>query len=529
MSTPCGIADGLKQCTDALTAWSNAVFGHIPKKIQQKKKALSELTKQDKEGQNGAEINRLRKEINELLDGEELWWLQRSRVQWLGKGDRNTKIFHSRASKRRRKNTISRLWNEEGKWCDDKANIAATDISYFKDIYTTTLPNRIEEVTGLIPIKVTSEMNDSLTQVFTIEEIRMALFQMHPRKTPGPDGMSAIFYQKYWNIVGPDVTNMVLNVLNSNMSMADINKTNITIVPKTKHPTKMKDFHPISLSNVAYKLISKVLANHLKAVLPQIISENQSAFLSERLITDNVLVAFELMHYLDHKKEGNESFRAIKLDMSKAYDRVEWMFVEKVMRRLGLNDKYIGWIMKCISIVSYFVLINGEAHGSIVPSRRFRQGDPLSSYLFLLYTKAFSALIADASSKHVLNGISICKECPKVTHIFFADDSLLFCGAKSQECHKLVKILQKYEAASGQKISTNNSSIFFGHNTAHEARTDILEILRPMQDSRPNKYLGLPSVIGKSKNQVFAEIKEKVGKKLAGWKEKMLSMGVRRF
>ena len=272
-----------------------------------------------------------------------------------------------------------------------------------------------------------------------------------------------------------------------------------------------------------------MLANRLKAVLPQIILENESAFLSERLITDNVLVAFELMHYLDHKKEGNESFTAIKLDMSKAYDRVEWMFVEKVMRRLGLNDKYIGWIMKCISIVSYFVLINGEAHGSIVPSRRFRQGDPLSSYLFLLYTKAFSALIADASSKHVLNGISICKECPKVTHIFFADDSLLFCGAKSQECHKLVKILQKYEAASGQKISTNNSSIFFGHNTAHEARTDILEILRPMQDSRPNKYLGLPSVIGKSKNQVFAEIKEKVGKKLAGWKEKMLSMGVRRF
>ena len=399
------------------------------------------MTKQDKEGQNGAEINRLRKEINELLDGEELWWLQRSRVQWLGEGDRNTKFFHSRASKRRRKNTISRLWDEKGKWCDDKANIAATAISYFKDIYTTTLPSRIEEVTGLIPIKVTSEMNDSLTQVFTIEEIRMALFQMHPTKTPGPDGMSAIFYQKYWNIVGPDVTNMVLNVLNFNMSMADIKKTNITIVPKTKHPTKMKDFHPISLSNVAYKLISKVLANRLKAVLPQIILENQSVFLSERLITDNVLVAFELMHYLDHKKEGNESFTAIKLDMSKAYDRVKWMFVEKVMRRLGLNDKYIGWIMKCISIVSYFVLINGEAHGSIVPSRRFRQGDPLSSYLFLLYTKVFSALIADASSKHVLNGISICKECPKVTHLFFADDSLLFCGAKSQECHKLVKIL----------------------------------------------------------------------------------------
>lgn len=176
LSTPGGIANGLQRCVDALTTWSNAVFGHILKKIQEKKKALSELTKQDRDGQNGAEINKLRKEINELLDGEELWWLQRSKVQWLGEGDRNTKNFHSRASEHRRKSTISGLWNEEEKWCDDKANIATTAISYFKDIYTTTLPSQIEEVTSLIPVKVTSEMNDSLTQVFTIKEICMALF-----------------------------------------------------------------------------------------------------------------------------------------------------------------------------------------------------------------------------------------------------------------------------------------------------------------------------------------------------------------
>ena len=94
---------------------------------------------------------------------------------------------------------------------------------------------------------------------------------------------------------------MVLNVLNSKMSMAKINKTNIALVPKTKNPTKMAEFGPISLSNMVYKLVSKVLANHLKTILPQIITENQSAFLHEWLIIDNVLVAFELMHYLDHK------------------------------------------------------------------------------------------------------------------------------------------------------------------------------------------------------------------------------------
>ena len=162
---------------------------------------------------------------------------------------------------------------------------------------------------------------------------------------------------------------MVLNVLNSNASLHDINDTYITLVPKVNMPSKMKDFRPISLSNVAYKLISKVLANRLKSVLPQIISENQSAFLPERLITDNVFIAFELMHYLDHKKGGKDGFMAIKLDMSKAYDRVKWNFIELVMRRLGFHEIWVGWVMKCITTVTYLVLINGEAHGRISPTR----------------------------------------------------------------------------------------------------------------------------------------------------------------
>ena len=220
-------------------------------------------------------------------------------------------------------------------------------------------------MTNLIPTKLSTEINAELTQDFTMEEVRIALRQMHPTKVPGPDDMSAIFYQKYWDIVGSDVTNMVLNVPHTNASLSDINNTYITLVPKVKMPNRIKDFHPISLSNVAYKLVSKVLANRLKTMLPQIISKNKSAFLSERLITDNLLVAFKLMHYLDHKKSGKDGYMAIKLNMSKAYDRVEWEFIEKVMRRMGFHEKWVGWVLKCITTVTYSVLINGEAHGKI--------------------------------------------------------------------------------------------------------------------------------------------------------------------
>ena len=278
----------------------------------------------------------------------------------------------------------------------------------------------------------------------------------------------------------------------------------------------MAEFRPISLCNNTYKLISKVQANRLRPILPSIITENQSAFIPNRLISNNVLVAFEFMHYLNHKVEGMDNYMSIKLDMSKTFDRVEWNFIKEVMEKMGFAKKWVNLIMLCISSVSYSVIINGEACGNITPSRGIRQGDPLSPYLFLLCAESFSALIHKAARDNQISGMSIGRGCPIITHLFFADDSLLFCKAKDQECQTLVDILNSYEATSGQKINTDKSSVFFSPNSPQEKKESILNILGPMQDSKHNKYLGLPIIIGKSKAQVFAKIKDRVAKKLAG-------------
>jgi hypothetical protein len=458
---------------------------------------------------------------------EEQMWKQRARVQWLMEGDKNTRYFHIKASQRRQRNEIKGLFTTTGVWVTNKYDIQHTVVEYFEQMFTTSMPSHVQEGVRAIQLKVTRAMNDQLCRNFTAEEVHQALQQMHPTKAPGPDGMSAVFFQKYWAIVGKEVTEEVLQVLNTNASAAAYNKTNIALIPKTKTPQRMTEFRPISLCNVTYKLISKVIANRLKSVLSDLISETQSAFVPGRNITDNALVAFEIMHYFQQKRSGKDTYMALKLDMSKAYDRVEWVFIEQVMKKLGFCEKWISLIMNCITTVQYSVFVNGDTCGNIIPTRGLRQGDPLSPYLFLMCAEGFSSLLREAEDNHLIHGVSVCRGGPRVTHLFFADDSILFCKANNTDCQQLLNIFETYEKASGQKINMDKSSIHFSRNTSMPRQSEIKAKFAEMRDAHPNKYLGLPTIIGRSKSEVFKEIKVRLIRKLSGWKEKLLSYGGR--
>ena len=170
---------------------------------------------------------------------------------------------------------------------------------------------------------VTKDMNKSLSEEFTEDEVKVVLNQMTPLKSPGPDGMPPLFFQHYWDLVGKDITTYVLSFLNSASLPENLNHTFITLIPKVKNPKLVFDFRPISLCNVLYKIFSKVLANRLKKILPHIITEHQSAFTKDWLISDNILVAFEWLHCLQNHKSFKGGFMALKLDMSKAYECVE--------------------------------------------------------------------------------------------------------------------------------------------------------------------------------------------------------------
>lgn len=285
-----------------------------------------------------------------------------------------------------------------------------------------------------------------------------------------------------------------------------INHTTIVLIPKVKHPQHIKDFRSI----VIYKLCSKVLANRMKGFLDGIISEEQSAFVSHRLISDNVLVAYECTHYLKRKK-GNGAC-AIKLDMAKAYDRVEWNYLRGILLHLGFDDMFVE-----NTSVSFSVRVNGYMTEVFKPTRRIRQGDPILPYLFLLYAEGLSYLLKSVGPVHISRGIRVSVHAPWILHLLFADDCIVFKEASQIGANRLQEILDIYSRGSGQLVNRDKSAVFISANCTDAMKEEVHETLQIEKKALAEKYLGLPTAVGQSTKEAFEYMPGRLRGLVGGW------------
>lgn len=214
----------------------------------------------------------------------------------------------------------------------------------------------------------------ALQRDFTGIEIKNAAFAMGAFKAPGPDGIQPHFFHTQWSIVGQQVCALVKEIFANPSKAEDINQTSIVLIPKVENPTNIRDFRPISLCNTSFKIISKVLATRFRSLMAYLIKTNQCSFISGRQGCDNIILAQEAIHTMRNKR-GNTGYVAIKVDMEKAFDRLDWQFLEFNLRCLGLSNHFVELIMQCISTASMRVNWNGELSECFRPTRGVRQGD----------------------------------------------------------------------------------------------------------------------------------------------------------
>ncbi|KAJ6978456.1 hypothetical protein NC653_026763 [Populus alba x Populus x berolinensis] len=424
----------------------------------------------------------------QLCKEEESYFKQKSRIQWLQLGDKNTSFFHKSLLHRQVRNVIHNLQDDNGTLVHDPEDIGKLTSIYFENLLTATHPTLNTDITDIFPNTITEESKAAALTPITDDDIKAALFSIPDSKAPGPDGYNALFYKTSWDIIRDDFLNAVRFFFSSNSLPHCVNATRVTLMPKTEHPVSLNDYRPISCCNVIYKCISKLLVIRLKAALVDVIGSSQSAFLPGRNISDAILLTQELLHNYHHQKGPARC--TLKVDLKKAFDTVSLDFIIAGLKAIGLPQDMTRWITTCITTVYYSINVNGEMHGFFHGTRGIRQGDPLSPYLFVLAMEGLSSIINKSIQSSSFKYHWRCKP-TKLTHICFADDLMLFCHADPNSIMILKNSLDRFSTLSGLAINLAKSSLYLS-GISSSLRNEITEQLGIQEKTLPVRYLGVP-------------------------------------
>ncbi|KAM3360270.1 hypothetical protein P3S68_019982 [Capsicum galapagoense] len=328
-----------------------------------------------------------------------------------------------------------------------------------------------------------------------------------------------------WDIVKEDIYTMVVTFFCGNELPRYITHTNVVLITKKEAVSKFNDLRPISLSSFVHKIISKVIHGRIITVLPLIILRNQTGFIKDRSITKNILLAQEIVRDINRRNRLHNV--AVQLDMSKAYVRVSWIFVIKVMIRFGFSKTMINMIWRLISNNWYTMLVNGQTFGFFKSTRGLKQGDPLSPTLFRIVVEVLARGLNSLHEEDDFKGFGMPKWSKPINHLSYDDDTILFCLRHKESMKKMKKILQNYEFVSGQLINLSKSFVYLHEKVPPRDVSRIRRILQVAQGSFPFAYLGCPIFYGRNKKSHFEDLTKKISRRMLGWQNWLLSYGGR--
>lgn len=411
-------------------------------------------------------------------------------------------------------------------WIYDQNSLKNMALSYYRDLFTSNQrePRQLQTVSAFPPLNSTER--DSLSSVISSQEIKEAVFQMGRFKAPGPDGIQAFFYQDFWTIVGNDVCDLVRDCSVHYHKIVSLNNTNLVLIPKKDVPERIKDFRPISLCNVSYKVITKVISLRLRSIMNKVVGKHQCSFIAGRQSSDNIIIAQEVIHSMRDKR-GSKGWMAVKVDLEKAYDRLEWPFIHDTLKRVGIEERMCQLIMACITSATFSVLWNGDRTEGFKASRGIRQGDPISPYIFTLCMERLSHLVTDAIAAEDWQPISLTRHGPPISHLFFADDLILFGEASSSQVDCMMGCVNQFCEASGQKMNKEKTRVCFSRNVHFSRATNLSSKMGVGPTGDLGKYLGIPLIHKRASYPLFAPILNKVQNRLSGWQGKYLNIAGR--
>ncbi|GAU45928.1 hypothetical protein TSUD_100050 [Trifolium subterraneum] len=349
----------------------------------------------------------LQREYNHTLFQEEMLWFQKSREQWVKLGDKNSSFFHAQTIIRRKRNRIHKLQLPNGAWSSDSSILQQEAQNYFKNLFSSSQHSTSSSFNIGTHPTIDEDRRISLSKLVTKEEVTAALNSMKPYKAPGTDGFQCIFFKQYWHIVGDDVFDLVKTTFHIDYFDPTISNTLISLIPKIDPPTTYRDFRLISLCNIVYKNITKVLVHHLRPILDAIIGPYHSSFFPGRGTSDNAIL-----------------------------------------------------IMHCVTTSNFSLLWNGNKLPSFKLTHGLRQEDPLSPYLFIFCMEKLSISINSDVHQGAWDPIRISNTGPHLSHILFADDVLLFTEAKNSQIRFITNLFDRFSLASGLKINLSKSRAF---------------------------------------------------------------------